>query len=371
MKKNIRFAAALAAFSVFGCLDDGKGGDGVDFDREAMLVNLADRIIMPGYARLESEMRELEESIADLIESPDSAQAETARKALREAWIAWQGVSAYEVGPAAQVALRQRLNTFPVKPTRVDANIAAGTWNLETVSNYDAKGFPALDYLLHGRGGSIDTLLAGLKDSAAGEARCRYLSDVAAEMAGHAARVREAWDADGGNFRKTFVTRLGTDIGSSLGELVNQFNFDYELLKNARIGIPLGKKTLEVPLPEKVEAFYSGYSLTLAKAHLDALENLFRGRDPQGADGPGMDDYLDALGTRYQDGDLSESIKNRFAAARNALEAISDPLSESILEEKDLVDKAYSEIQRMVVLTKTDMPSAFSVSITYQDSDGD
>src|SRR5690606_1983319 len=232
MRMKFRRAAALAAFSVWGCLDGGKGGEGVDFDRRAMLVNIADRIIIPAYSGLESATQALEAAIGDLVESPDSARAGNAREALREAWLAWQGASAFEVGPAAQVVLRQRFNTFPVKVSRVDANIASGTWNLEAVSNYDAKGFPALDYLLHGKGGSIDSLLAGLEDSATGAARGRYLTAVAEEIADHAEKVRKAWDPDDGNFRETFVTRLGVDIGSSLGELVNQFSFDYEILKN-------------------------------------------------------------------------------------------------------------------------------------------
>lgn len=373
MKKHFLMAAALAAFSILGCFDSGTGDRGVSFDRAALLANIADRLILPGYARLEAGTEALAQSVGSLVEAPDSARAEAARAALRRAWLAWQAVSAFELGPAAQALLRQRLNTFPTKASKVEANIAAGTWNLESVSNYEAKGFPALDYLLHGRGGSVDSLLVSLADTVTGEARGEYLKAVAGEIAGQAAKVSKAWDPGEGNYREAFVARLGTDIGSSFGELVNQFNYDYEILKNPKIGIPLGKKTLEVPLPDKVEAFYSGYSLELARANLDALENLFRGRDSLGADGPGFDDYLEALGTRYQDGALSQSIKDRFAAVRAALEAIPDPLSASIVApaEKPKVDKAYEEIQRMVVLTKTDMPSAFSVTITYQDADGD
>lgn len=371
MKNQIRFAAALAAFAVWGCFDSGTQDKTVHFDRAAMLANVADRLILPAYARLDEAAEALNEAVGELIEAPDSARADAARTALRASWLAWQSASAFEVGPASQVLLRQRLNTFPTNATRIEANITAGTWNLETVSNYEAKGFPAVDYVLHGRGGSLDSLLASLSDSATGAARERYLQAITAEMAEQVAKVRKGWNMGDGKYRETFVSKLGTDIGSSLGELVNQFNFDYEILKNPKIGIPLGKKTLGVPLPAKVEAYYAGYSLVLAKAQLDALENLFRGRDSLGADGPGFDDYLDALGTRYQQGELSQAIKDRFAAARAALEAVPDPLDKSIVEVQAKVDKAYEEVQRMVVLTKTDMPSAFSVTITYQDTDGD
>jgi predicted lipoprotein len=371
MDKSFFAAAAFAAFSVWGCFESGDKDRAVDFDRAGLLENLADRLILPAYGRLEAETSALKASVDALADSPDSARAQAARDALRRAWTSWQAASAYELGPAAEVVLRQRMNTFPAKVSTIEANVKAGRWNLESVSNYEAKGFPALDYLLHGRGGSVDSLLAALADPATGESRGEYMRALADEIASKAAEVLEAWDPTGGDYRKTFVSRLGTDIGSSLGELVNQFNFDYEILKNPKIGIPAGKKTLGVALPEKVEAYYAGYSAALARAHLDALENFFRGRDSSGVDSLGFDDYLDALGTRYQEGRLSEAIKDRFAAAREALDALDDPLSETIIAEPVKVDKAYEEIQRMVVLTKTDMPSAMSVSITYQDSDGD
>lgn len=363
-------AAAIAAFMVSGCFETEDKGGTVDFDRAALLENLADRLIIPAYERLDDSTAALKEAVEALVDSPDSARVEAARGALRGAWHAWQSASAYELGPAADDILRQRLNTFPAKAATIESNVKAGAWNLESVSNYDAKGFPALDYLLNGRGGSADSLLAALADTSTGENRGKYLKALVDEIASKVSGVREDWDPSGGNYRKTFVSRLGTDIGSSLGELVNQFNFDYELLKNARIGIPAGKKTLGILRPEQVEAYYGGYGASLARAHLDALEDLYRGRDGE-ADSLGFDDYLDALGTRYQDGSLADAIKARFAAARAALEDLEDPLSATVASEPGKLDKAYEELQRTVVLIKTDMPSAMSVSITYQDGDGD
>jgi predicted lipoprotein len=184
----------------------------------------------------------------------------------------------------------------------------------------------------------------------------------------------KAWESSEGNYRAEFIDKQGTDIGSSLGEAVNQFIFNYELLKNPKIGIPLGVKTLGEPLEKQVEAYYAGYSLELAKAQIAASENFFRGRtedDVEGIDGIGLDDYLLALGDRYQSGELAQSILDQYAAATAALNAIPAPLSQAILDETELVQKAYEELQRMVVLIKTDLSSALSISITYQDNDGD
>jgi len=41
------------------------------------------------------------------------------------------------------------------------------------------------------------------------------------------------------------------------------------------------------------------------------------------------------------------------------------------LTNPSVVDAAYVELQKQVVLFKTDMPSSLGVLITYQDNDGD
>jgi len=72
--------------------------------------------------------------------------------------------------------------------------------------------------------------------------------------------------------------------------LVNQFNFNYENLKNARVGIPLGKKSLGVLYPNKVEAIYNAQSITMAIEQLKANENLNLGKDEKGNEGMRLDD---------------------------------------------------------------------------------
>ena len=53
------------------------------------------------------------------------------------------------------------------------------------------------------------------------------------------------------------------------------------------------------------------------------------------------------------------------------MEQIPAPLSIAVDQYKTEVDAAYLEIQKNVIMLKTDMPSAMGVLITYQDNDGD
>ncbi len=51
------------------------------------------------------------------------------------------------------------------------------------------------------------------------------------------------------------------------------------------------------------------------------------------------------------------------------MQAVPDPLSNSIVNSQAVVNAAYLEIQKLVVLLKTDMPSSLGVLITYEDND--
>jgi predicted lipoprotein len=152
--------------------------------------------------------------------------------------------------------------------------------------------------------------------------------------------------------------------------LVNQFCYDLEVLKNASIAIPAGKRSLGVLYPEKCEGYFSKSSLTLAKARFQALRNLYMGNSKTGT-GIGFDDYLTHLNAVYGNQSLHQTIVNKFDDAQLALQDIPESLAESVSNQSATVDKAYAELQQLVVLLKVDMTSVLGVQITYQDNDGD
>ncbi len=340
-----------------------------DFDRKEMLQNIGNNIIIPGYQHLHEQSQNLDAVARNFAATPTPANLVSLRQAFESTYLAWQRTSVFEFGPAMQVVLRSSVNTFPTQPDKISSNIASGTYDLNAASNINAKGFPALDYLLFGYGDASATLAQYTVNERA-EARKAYLVAVTNDIKQRVQSTYNGWLPGQGNYIATFESSAGTDMGSSLGRLVNEFNFDYEILKNYRIAVPLGKRTLGVAMPDKVEAYYSNLSAKLAKAHLAALENLYLGRSAQ-EDGKGLDDYLVKLNARHGNGSLAEAIRKQFEATKLATEALPDPLAETIKNNPALVDKAYLEMQRLVVLTKADMPSAMGILITYQDNDGD
>lgn len=341
----------------------------VSFDKPAMLANVGEQIIMPAYEKLKRSLDSLTVSTDAFVKNPDSATLAEIQARFINAYILYQSASTFEFGPADVQLLRASFNIFPSDTNKINSKISIGNFDFSTVADIDVKGFPAIDFLLFSGGNA--SVLSRFTAAANATNTKTYLRALVTEIRSKTDAVNTGWSSTGGNYIAQFKTNLGNSVGSSLGLLVNQFNFDYEILKNARIGIPLGKKSLGTPYPNKVEAFYSGQSLRLALEHLRSIENIYLGRDANGNDGPGFDDYLAALKTQHPQGLLNEVIKNKFIAAKTKLTAIQEPLSQTVINNPAIVDAAYLEIYQLTVLIKVDMPSALGVMITYEDNDGD
>lgn len=351
---------AVAACIAFSC-EDGNKKDEVNFNRKAMLEHLATSIIVPNYDTLQASFIVLKQSAETFSALPSESNLTTLRSAWLATYKAWQGCAPFEFGPAMEVSLKSSLNTYPTDIEQIEDNIFEGGYNLNQAANLDAIGLPAIEYLLYY--GTNQEILTALQLAD----RQQYLMDLIDHAQTKVNTVSEAWS---GTYQTTFANASGTDIGSGLGMLVNELNRDYELIKNYKVGIPLGKKSLGEPFPEKVEAYYSAHSVELALINLETIINIFTG-DVNGEEGLGLEEHLDAVDAQYNNQALSEAIMAQFTKGKTALESIEGSLSDAIVNQEDLVNDAYVELQATVALLKVDLPSALGVLITYQDNDGD
>ena len=368
--KKYTYTAALACLGVlFGCSsNDGDSGPKSEYDRQAMLVNYADNLIIPGYQSLNKEVGEMATAITAFTAAPSASTLAAARKEYQEAYLAWQDVSAFEFGPADEQMLRTNLNIYPTTTGQVESNINSGSYNLETTANMSAKGFPAIDYLLYRQAGDA-ALLEQYTTATNAANRKKYLQDITSLIRQSVEATHAAWTT--GNTAKSFKESGGTAVGSSVGSLVNQFNFEVDLTKRAKVGIPSGRFSAGTPVPDRVEAYYSNNSLALLERNLKALKAIFMGQSAAGTNGLGLDDYLNHVGAQYNNRNLSEAIIQQIDAAISATAAVPGPLSQAVTTNPQAVTKVYDELQKLIVLTKTDMPAALGVTITYTDNDGD
>lgn len=360
------------AFVVFACTrnDDSSTDESNDsFDRQAMLVNWADNIIIPSYQSFVTKTGALNTEVSSFTANPTETTLNNLKATYKEAYLSFQNVSMFEIGLAEQIRFRDRMNTYPLNAAEVEGLIAEGTYNFELPSTNDAQGFPALDYLLYGFGNTTETLqVFTTNDNAQGYKN--YLTEVVTSINTLANNVLTNWTQQ---YRDSFIANDGSSASASVDKLTNDFIFYYEKsLRAGKIGIPAGVFSND-PLPGNVEAFYErDFSKLLATEALQASVRFFNGRSfTNGQAGPGYATYLDSLNAIKNEADLNDLINEQFTTAQNKLNTIDDDFVNQIQTNNGAMLETYDELQRNVILLKVDMLQALNVNIDYVDADGD
>ncbi len=345
------------------CNDDGPDDTcNADFDQTAMLQNVADNLILPAYQQLLNNTTQLQTQTNTFLADPNQTSLNNLRSIFETTWLQWQHASPYEFGPAQTAFLRNTLNNFPLDTVALKDNINLSTNSFNNPDTYD-KGFPALDYLLYGLAPNDAEIIAQFNTANDAELYRSYLLADVANMQSLAANTYEQWNS---SYQAEFVGNTGTAAGTSLSNIINGLNQNYESIKRDKIGIPSGVLTSGFANPQNTEAYYSGLSLKLAQAALQASQTLYLG-----ANSLGLDDYLIAVDAQKGNGLLNDAIKAQFTNALNALQNIEAPLSNAVETDNANVITAYNEITKQLVDLKTSMPSVLCVSITYIDNPSD
>lgn len=342
-------------------------------DRKPLLENLADKVIIPAYTQLNTDVTSLNNSISAFVNEPNETTLARAKSDYLKAYLAWQKVEFFDFGPAFDQTLRAQVNTFPTDNFSIENNVNNGTIQLESISNRNKKGFPAIDYLLFGEGKSTQQIVESFSTQVKAQNRRNYLKAISEDLKQLVSSVYGAWNAGEGNYRATFIQKDGTDVGSSLGQFINALSQSMEsFTRDAKIGIPLGKRSQGVLIPKNSEAYYSGNSIALASANVQGIQDAFRGAsNAQSIQPQSLLSYLDQLGAKYNGADLSSALDGQLQTVLSKMKAIPDPYSKSLESQNTIANEAYLELQKTVILVKVDLASALGILISYQDNDGD
>ncbi|NGP89260.1 imelysin family protein [Fodinibius halophilus] len=335
-----------------------------------MLKNYSENVILPAYNMLQDSVDQLNSSATTFSNTPNTQNLEVLQQSLKGARLAWQNASLFEFGPAEMQLLRTSLNTYPTDTTKINDNINSGNYSLGSLDNQDAVGFPAVGFLVYGDNKTDSEIVSQFTNETNAQNRMDYLLDNIAFIKENVDAVVTKWKADGDNYASTFLSEenSGTDIGSSMGMLINAMVLHYErFLRDGKIGIPSGVRSAGIPRPSTTEALYGGYSVELAIENMQAFKRLYLGIDLNSNDGLGLQENLDAVGTAT----LADEIETNIDQSLDKLNALNDPLSQQVDSNNDPVVEAFQAMQKVVTLVKADMTSALGITITYQDNDGD
>jgi len=363
IKKFFLVAFIFLLYTCSSSSDDSPEEEKKDnFDREAVLINVADNIIIPSLVNLSQKLVSLKADKDAFIATPDQTNLDALRGSWLSAYKAWQYVEMFNIGKAEEILYSFQMNIYPVSVTDVEANIDSGSYDLTHVNNNDAVGFPAVDYLLYGIAADDAAILVTYEDVK----YVNYLSDVINQMESLTDDVLNDWNT---SYRATFISSTSNTASSAYNKLVNDFIFYYEKgLRANKVGTPAGNFSTD-PLQDRVEAFYNNeVSKTLALEALTAAENFFNGKAFNNAStGESYATHLKSLNNKA----LGTLINSQFSGARQKINELENSFSNQINTDNTKMTQAYDALQLNVVSLKVDMLQAFNVSVDYVDADGD
>lgn len=359
LKRTVGIILILSLGILFSCKDKkDKDDEKNDFNKKALLENISANIILPSLAQFQAEISDLKSSFEIFKNNPTNGNLDEVKMNWKSSYLTWQTLKIFDFGPVREIGFKSATGTYPVSVSKVESNINNGGYNLSAVSNLDAIGLNALDYLFYKTN--------ALTEFQNNPAYVTYANDVIQKLFNETQLIVNGWTS----YQSAFNASTGTSSTSSFSEFVNEFNRDFELAKTAKVGIPIGKANLGLSNPEYVEARYSGISFDLLIESIKALKATYNGKNfKNGSAGIGFSDYLVQLEKTNLDDVINQKFDLILASAEvftvTLEEAINDPSMENQL------DKLYLHLQQQVVNIKTDMTAAFGVLITYQDNDGD
>ncbi len=328
-----------------------------DFNRTVLLSNAYSSIITPKFQNFHASAVALKASADAFLLNPNALLLDSLKQRFSSAYMAFQAVEVYTFTPSMD--LWSALNSFPPDTTQINANVQSGSYNLAAVNNIRAKGLPAIDYLLFSQNSAATIAAFSVTN------RKQYLDDLVIEINDKSAAAFNGWS----NFEADFTTANGTDIGSSVGMLVNDLSFELERNRRERVGNALGYIGVVsggVLLPSAVEGFYSESSKELLIENLQQMKLLYTG-----GSGIGFDDYLSEIGADYNGTPLSTEIFNQFERTILAAQNVPVKFSDAVSSHNAEMQTLFLDLKKLVVLIKVDMSSQLGVVINYSDNDGD
>jgi len=360
---NTKYFTLLLFFMMALACGKSKKTEDKVFDLQGMLSNVAANCIVPAYQDLQVNINALSLATEAFSTTTSSGNLADLRSKFKLAYLSWQKCEVYEFGPAENVLLRANCNIYPVDTLKIESNIDSASMNLDLLNNSNAKGFPAIDYVLFGENKSDADVLALFTAAVDAANRKLYLKTLVSSMQTKINAVVLEWDS----YQSTFTGNTDYSVGSSISLLVNAMNKYYEgYLREGKIAIPVGIRSLGIALPKQTEAYYGGFSVELLKASALAFQNLYLGQYGS-TNGLGIDDHLIAFDGKAIDDNIKAKLQDAIAASTT----LSDPLSQNIISNQAAVETVFSKLQKVVLPFKVDMPSKLGVLISYQDNDGD
>jgi predicted lipoprotein len=387
---------SLLATIVLAACGGGGGGDPTeppveDFDRRSLLGSYTQRVVIPALRTFAIDAEALETAVRALAVaaadgSPATAEKQAAQSAWRTAMESWQAVEVMQVGPAGSanmvmggLGLRDEIDSWPtINPCRVDQETVSGDYlDADFFSDelVNTRGLDAVEYILFDEGddnacaAGVDINAEGTWDAlvASGDLAARraaYAAGAAADVAAHAAELRDAWEPTLGNFAGQLSNAglSGSQFATAHDAVNDVFAalFYLELrVKDRKLAAPAGisPDCSDATCPELLESLWANASKEHILGNLRAAERTFLGGGD--SSGVGFDDFLSALGAS----DLAATMLADLRAAIAATEAVPGTFAEALEDDPESVRGVHAALKLFTDNLKSQFVTVLNLEI--------
>ncbi|MAA79467.1 MAG: hypothetical protein CL916_09425 [Deltaproteobacteria bacterium] len=288
-----------------------------------------EQVILPDLDTFKRTAEDLKENSVLFCQDPSQGRLQTLQFSWKGGKKMLKTMELLSFGPYnfGEIDVSRRLDNWPERGEGIEDLIAGDqiidTTYLQSMNRADLSlGYPALGYLLHSDEEAEDVRI-GFQD----ERRCSYLmvqTELNMEIVNE---FYQAWSPQGMDYASE-ITQAGKGSSSftspqeAIGGLLQSMNRLVLHMADLKLAQPL-----DMGRRDSVEAKYSGSSLKDLHDNLDAIEKLYAQPSPS------ISDYIQA----YQGADVDVSILDGFSNVRSVLDAIPEPLSQSIVDEPQKV----------------------------------
>ena len=367
-RQNSYFYLLIVLFISFSCSDTTELNESLvdNFDRQEILENVTDNIILPAFKDFTQKIEQLEESVILFSDTKNLVNLEAIQARWLDAYKVWQHIEMFNISKAEEVYFIQKMNTYPASITKIENNISTNQFDLESNNNWVAQGFPTLDYFLFGLEDNNASLLL-FYQNINNAAYLNYLQAVVSQMIAVTEIVSQDWIES----RDVFVSSSDNSATSSLNMLTNDFIYYFEKgLRTNKFGIPAGVFSANNTRAKNVEAYYnSTKSKVLSLEAIEAVKGFFKGQTYNSSvTGVSLKSYLDYMAETTI---LSSAIITKFNEAEQLINQLDESFENQIITNNSLMVNVFDKLQEGVILLKTDVLSILSISVDYIDADGD
>lgn len=335
----------LASFFFFACDSATKQQT---FDKNKMVANITQKIILPHYQSFVTETVQLEAQAKAFSENPTQVQLFDLQQIWRKSMREWKNCELFNFGVAKDKNYMFDINFNEVRPKLIE-NVLNDTAKIdeESVSagGAAAKGLPTIAFLLF-ENEYLPSKLATERQK--NQRILDYLNGLTANLNTNAQLLADEW-------KNTYASSFAENKdNASLHLLANQLLALSESIALTRIDAIVKQKTDSTKFGQIDKVLNDKQFIV---SNLQIIYEVFTG-----AGGLGFDDYLDFLNVKFANRPLSEVINEQLGKAKRAVENAND-------EEK--ARNAQDELKKLFILLQTDMFSALGIAVSFTDADGD